>query len=91
MPPSLLGFLDLNKISLDEQLRRECTVHSIDLADGGGLLHIFLDDCGNVVRQWRTDELGADDNYDGAWKTGMLKEEFMCGRGEVGSAYRPGV
>ncbi|OQE20991.1 hypothetical protein PENFLA_c015G03253 [Penicillium flavigenum] len=44
--------------------------------DGGGLLHLFLDDCGNVVRQWRTENDGGDDNYDGAWKSGMLKEAF---------------
>jgi hypothetical protein len=59
--------------------------------DGGGLLHVFLDDCGDVVRQWRTENDGGDDSYDGTWKSGgMLKEEFMCGRGEVGPAYRPG-
>jgi hypothetical protein len=29
--------------------------------DGGKLLHIFfLDDCGNVVRQWRTENGGGD-------------------------------
>ncbi|KAJ5472248.1 hypothetical protein N7530_006249 [Penicillium desertorum] len=58
--------------------------------DGGGLLHVFLDDCGNMVRQWRTENDGGDDNYDGAWKSGILKEAFSYGRGEVGAAYRPG-
>jgi hypothetical protein len=28
--------------------------------DGGRLLHVFLDDCGNVVRQWRTGNDGGD-------------------------------
>ena len=28
--------------------------------DGGRLLHDFLDDCGNVARQWRTENGGGD-------------------------------
>lgn len=57
--------------------------------NGGRLLHVFLDDCGNVVRQWRVDDQGGDDNYDGTWKGGRLTEEFEYD-GEVGSVYRPG-
>ena len=61
------------------------------ILDGGGLLHVFLDDCRDVVRQWGTENDGGDDNYDGAWKSGgMLKEEFTVGKGELGPAYRPG-
>jgi hypothetical protein len=58
--------------------------------DGNGLLHVFLDDTGNVVRQWRTDDEGGDDDFDGMWKEGNWKEDFMSGKGELGAAYREG-
>ncbi|KAL6233814.1 hypothetical protein BDW75DRAFT_241696 [Aspergillus navahoensis] len=48
--------------------------------DGARLLHIFFNDCGNVVRQWRTDDEGG--GYDGPWKEGVWKEDFYAGRGE---------
>ncbi|CAP93003.1 hypothetical protein E8E15_003093 [Penicillium rubens] len=58
--------------------------------DGGGLLHVFWDDCGNVVRQWRVEDDGAEDNFDGAWAEGAWKENFINGIGELGPAYHEG-
>lgn len=61
---------------------------------GGGLLHMFLDDHGNVVRQWRVENDGSESNYDGAWFEGCYKETFYCGMGgsveEIGPAYHEG-
>ncbi|CAG7959384.1 unnamed protein product [Penicillium olsonii] len=57
--------------------------------NGGGLLHVFLDDRGNVVRQWRVDE-GEDEMYDGSWFERVWKGDFEAERGEVGPAYREG-
>ncbi|PLN75227.1 hypothetical protein BDW42DRAFT_181090 [Aspergillus taichungensis] len=61
---------------------------------GGGLLHVFLDDYGNVVRQWRVDNDGSESNYDGAWFEGCYKEAFCGGMGggldEIGPAYHEG-
>lgn len=57
--------------------------------NGGGLLHVFLDDRGNVVRQWRVDD-GSDDMYDGSWFERVWKGDFEVMRGEVGPAYREG-
>ncbi|PKY02780.1 hypothetical protein P168DRAFT_191200 [Aspergillus campestris IBT 28561] len=61
---------------------------------GGGLLHVFLDDYGNVVRQWRVENDGSESNYDGAWFEGCYKEAFACGMGgsleEIGPAYHEG-
>lgn len=54
--------------------------------DGAELLHMFLDDCGNVVRQWRTDVEGEDFYFNGTWK-----ENFYTGRAELGPAYRAGL
>jgi hypothetical protein len=58
--------------------------------DGGGLLHVFWDDCGNVVRQWRVEDDGVEDNFDGAWVEGAWKENFINGIGELGPAYHEG-
>ncbi|KAL4949058.1 hypothetical protein BDW69DRAFT_203106 [Aspergillus filifer] len=59
--------------------------------DGKGLLHVFLDDMGNVVRQWRMDtEYDMDDNFDGSWKDGLWEGDFEGGRGELGAAYKEG-
>lgn len=44
--------------------------------DGGGVLHVFLDDCGNVVRQWRVQNDGSEDNYDGACFERLWKDNF---------------
>jgi hypothetical protein len=38
----------------------DCRIQSAIISlglDGGGLLRVFLDNCGKVVKQWRTDEL----------------------------------
>lgn len=53
---------------------------------GGGLLHVFLDDCGNVVRQWRVS--GYDCGFDGTWEAGNWKDYFEAGYGELGAAYQ---
>ncbi|KAI9376426.1 hypothetical protein BJX61DRAFT_530841 [Aspergillus egyptiacus] len=57
----------------------------------GGVLHMFLDDCGNVVRKISetADEI---DNFDGAWFEGHWKEGWLSdpARGELGPAYLPG-
>lgn len=58
--------------------------------DGEGLLHVFWDDCGNVVRQWRVEDDGVEDNFDGAWAEGAWKENFINGIGELGPAYHEG-
>ncbi|KAH2934607.1 hypothetical protein KXW15_005942 [Aspergillus fumigatus] len=58
--------------------------------DGNGLLHVFFDDTGNVVRHWRTDDEGGDYDFDGTWKEGNWKEDFVSGRGELGVVYREG-
>ena len=58
-------------------------------SNGGGLLHIFLDDRGSVVRQWRVEE-GEDSMYDGSWFERVWKGDFEGKRGEVGPAYREG-
>ncbi|CBF69368.1 predicted protein [Aspergillus nidulans FGSC A4] len=65
-------------------------VEDEEALNGTGLLHIFLDDCGNVVRQWRTDNEGGDYDFDGTWKEGVWREDFYAGRGELGPAYRAG-
>ncbi|KAJ5145822.1 uncharacterized protein N7515_000386 [Penicillium bovifimosum] len=58
--------------------------------DGGGLLHVFWDDCGNVVRQWRVQDDGIEYNFDGAWAEGAWNENFINGIGELGPAYHEG-
>jgi hypothetical protein len=55
----------------------------------GDLLHVFLDDCGNVVREWQTEE-GADDEFDGGWFERIWREDISGGRGELGPAYQRG-
>ncbi|KAE8158671.1 hypothetical protein BDV40DRAFT_291589 [Aspergillus tamarii] len=76
-----------------------CVVTHIFVEDevalkGGGLLHVFLDDYGNVVRQWRVENDGSENNYDGAWFEGCYKEAFDAGIGgsmeEIGPAYHEG-
>ncbi|KAI3098440.1 hypothetical protein CBS147333_9075 [Penicillium roqueforti] len=58
---------------------------------GEGLLHVFVDDCGNLVRKKRAkrDEV---DNFDGAWLEGHWKEGWASNPdgGELGAAYLPG-
>ncbi|OJJ53654.1 hypothetical protein ASPSYDRAFT_94161 [Aspergillus sydowii CBS 593.65] len=60
-------------------------------AGGGGVLHAFLDDCGNLVRKERVtwDQV---DNFDGAWFEGHWKEGWASDPdgGELGAAYLPG-
>lgn len=58
---------------------------------GGGVLHVFLDDCGNVVKQITEDSRTAD-NFDGAWFEGRWKDGWCSnpGAGELGAAYLPG-
>lgn len=58
--------------------------------DGKGLLHALLDDTGNIVRQWRTDDDGEDFDFDGSWKEGLWKGDFENGRGELGASYQEG-
>jgi hypothetical protein len=57
---------------------------------GQGLLHVFVDDCGNLVRKKRAkpDEV---DNFHGAWLEGHWKEGWACDPdgGELGAAYLP--
>ncbi|KAJ5130694.1 uncharacterized protein N7515_006733 [Penicillium bovifimosum] len=53
---------------------------------GGGVLHVFLDDCGNVVRQMRVDSNEVD-NFDGAWSEGSWKDGWVY-PGELGPAYQ---
>ena len=47
--------------------------------DGAGLLHMFLDDCGNVVRQWRTDDKGEDFDVDGTWNEVFERRTSILG------------
>ena len=54
----------------------------------GGVLHVFLDDCGNVVRQMRVDSNKVD-NFNGAWFEGSWKDVWVY-PGELGPAYLPG-
>ncbi|KAL3451153.1 hypothetical protein BJX65DRAFT_304556 [Aspergillus insuetus] len=61
-------------------------IHALETSD---LLHVFLDDCGNVVREWRTGE-GADDEFDGVWLERVWKEDISGRRGELGPAYQRG-
>lgn len=58
--------------------------------DGKGLLHMFLDDTGNVVRQWRSIDDGDDFDFDGSWKEEAWKGDFANGRGELGVTYQEG-
>ena len=55
--------------------------------NGGGLLHVFFDDCGNIARQWRVEDDGGEADFDGCWAAGTWKEFFINGMGEVGPAY----
>ncbi|KAJ5120527.1 uncharacterized protein N7515_009915 [Penicillium bovifimosum] len=73
----------------------ECVVTHIYVEDevvinGGGVLHVFLDDRGNVVRQWRVQNDGSEDNYDGAWFERLWKDNFSYAFGEIGPAYHEG-
>ncbi|RDW93962.1 uncharacterized protein DSM5745_01284 [Aspergillus mulundensis] len=66
-------------------------IEDAETLEGKGLLHVFLDDIGNVVRQWRTDETSSEDfDFDGSWKEGVWRGEFEMGRGVLGDAYRDG-
>jgi hypothetical protein len=42
---------------------------------------LFLDDYGNVVRQWRVESDRSENNCDGAWFEGCYKEAFNGGMG----------
>lgn len=64
--------LEENPLSRYGLYQAECVVTHIYVEDevavnGGGLLHVFLDDCGNAVRQLRVHNDEKEDNYDGAW------------------------
>lgn len=56
---------------------------------GGGLLHVFLDDCGNVVRQTRDEEPQQLDNYSGTWSMLAFNERSGYEDAEIGPAYLP--
>jgi hypothetical protein len=47
-------------------------VEDEEALDGAGLLHVFLDHRGNVLRQWRVEEGGGDDCFDGCWAEGSV-------------------
>jgi hypothetical protein len=71
-----------------------CTVTYVFIEDklaqiGEGLLHAYLDGCGNVVRQLR-EEPASLDNFDGAWLDGCWDEGPGFVKAEVGPAYLPG-
>lgn len=57
---------------------------------GGGLLHMFLDDCGNVVRQTRDEKPQQLDNFSGTWSMGAFNERSGYEDAEIGPAYLPG-
>lgn len=54
----------------------------------GQVLHVFLDDCGRVVRQERTASNDVS-SYDGTWFEGNWKEGFVY-PGDLGEACRVG-
>lgn len=86
------GHSDENPLERYALYQANCVVTHLYVEDevavnGGGLLHVFLDDCGNVVRQWRVKNDGSEDNYDGAWHEDLWKEAFASDWGEVGPAY----
>lgn len=51
-------------------------VEDEEALNGRGLLHVFFDDCGNIVRQWRVEDDGVEDCFDGCWAGGNW-EEFL--------------
>ena len=87
--------LQENPLSRYALYQAECVITHIYVEDevaidGGGLLHVFLDDCGNVVRQYRVQHDGSEDKYDGSWFERLWKEAFESGIGEIGPAYHEG-
>lgn len=38
-------------------------VEDEEALNGGGLLHVFFDDCGNIVRQWRVEDDGGEADF----------------------------
>ncbi|KAJ5686606.1 hypothetical protein N7536_009225 [Penicillium majusculum] len=89
------GDWDENPLEPYALYQAECVVTHMYVEDdvavnGGGLLHVFLDDRGNVVRQWRVQDDGSESNYDGAWFEHVWKGDFEGERGEVGPAYQEG-
>ncbi|KAJ5674681.1 uncharacterized protein N7477_004615 [Penicillium maclennaniae] len=87
--------LEENSLSRYSLYQADCVVTHIYVEDevainGGGLLHVFLDDCGNVVRQWRVHNDGSEDHFDGAWFERTWKGDFECDKGEIGPAYHEG-
>ncbi|KAF3384321.1 hypothetical protein F1880_001855, partial [Penicillium rolfsii] len=65
-------------------------VEDEEAVNGGGLLLVFFDDCGNIVRQWRVEDDGGEADFDGCWAESIWKELLISGMGEVGPAYREG-
>ncbi|KAL4756424.1 uncharacterized protein BDW70DRAFT_14346 [Aspergillus foveolatus] len=65
-------------------------VEDEEALDGVGLLHMFLDGCGNVVRQWQIDDEGGITIFDGTREDSVWKEEDCARSGELGPAYRTG-
>lgn len=89
------GGWDQDPLEAYVNYQADCVVTHMFVEDevavnGGGLLHVFLDDRGNVVRQWRVEDDGSDDMYDGSWFERVWKGDFEGQRGEVGPAYREG-
>lgn len=58
--------------------------------NGGGVLHVFLDEFGNVVRHWRVQNDGSESNYDGYWFERVWRQDFEDNPGEMGPAYQVG-
>lgn len=74
----------------------ECVVTHLFVEDEKALedwevLHVFLDECGNIVRQYRQDSPSAS-GFDGLWLGGRWNEGFrgVGDIGEIGPAYLPG-
>ncbi|KOS38546.1 hypothetical protein ACN38_g10642 [Penicillium nordicum] len=75
------GDWDENPLEPYALYQADCVVTHMYVEDdvavnGGGLLHVFLDDRGNVVRQWRVQDDGSENNYDGAWFERVWKGDF---------------
>jgi hypothetical protein len=89
------GGWDENPLGPYTLYQAECVVTHMYVEDdvavnGRGLLHVFLDDRGNVVRQWRVQDDGSESDYDGAWFERVWKGDFEGERGEVVPAYQEG-
>lgn len=60
-----------------------------DAQRAGKILHVYLDDCGNVVRQNRVDSDEVS-NFEGSWFEGSWVPSFEDEAIPVGSTYLPG-